>query len=130
MKYVKLISWVLGLIVLAVSAVLYLEHRHQDVMESLTAARSDIDHLDEKVDENADSRKTANDRIYKALDALQQNDKELAVQVIEARYCCELSGAKGVAKKKVVKRKTGDVLPYTLKFKENPGVIVTQTKEE
>jgi hypothetical protein len=130
MKYIQIIVWVISLIVISIGGVLYLEHRHQDVMESLTAAKRDLEHLDEKVDENSETRKTSNERIYRALEALQKNDKELAVQVVEANYCCEVFGKKGAAKKKVKKKSASDVLPYALSFKTNPGVIVVERKEK
>lgn len=130
MRFMKVVGWIVSLIVVCIGGVLYLEHRHQTVIEMLTETRADLRHLDSRVGDQAESRRLSNDRIYKALDALQKNDRELAVQVIDAKYCCETSAKKGSAKKNVKKGKVGDVLPYALTFKDNPGVIVHSQKEK
>jgi hypothetical protein len=127
---IKVVGWILSVVIVCVGGVVYLEQRHQVVMEQVTVLKSDLGHLQKTTDDLADKNDLEHEHTRRALTALSENDYELALEVSEAMYCCEISHLSKKKKATVKKRTPKEILSYDVAYKKNPGIVVKKLKKE
>lgn len=104
-RAMKVIAWVISMVIVIVGAVLYLEHRHQSLVTTLAEIRADMRHMENSIGAVDDNNADDHEKIYRALEALNANDRELALQVMGLDYCCNIKPVAG---------KKSKVLPVVL----------------
>lgn len=100
-RALKLIGWGVSMIVLVIGGVLYLEHRHQTLIEALAEMRADMRHLDTSLTSVRDTNDADHAKIYKALEALNENDQQLVIELTSMGLCCDRP-KRGMMKEKPV----------------------------
>jgi len=134
-RVLKLIGWGVSMIVLVIAAVLYLEHRHQNLIETLAEMRADMRHLDSALASVKDANAEDHAKIYKALEALNENDQQLALEVTSMQFCCETKPKKFSVKPTVYLPMKGEsskpsILPWSVTVPKGGQEIVLSKNVE